>query len=381
MRSLSYTQISLYQSCPLCYKLQYIDGLKPKDKWYFSFGTTMHACVEHFFKVKVPPPPSLDELLQFYENSWLSEGYESAEEESRYRAYGGEILTKFHQIHSADFRMPFVVESMFNIGVDRVRLIGYIDRIDKLDSGGLSIIDYKTDKQPFTIDALEASLQLTLYQLAAEQTWQLPVERFTLYHLRSNTPCTCGPRGEAQLNEAKQLILKVAGGIAEGKFPAVENQYCPCDFPEYCPYYRQKYVEIVAEPDQTDILQGMAVDDAVERFVSLQSQVKELQIQLDEIKQMVIDFCQAEGLNRVYGREHAITCKLVERVGFGEDEVRALLEPEGLWQGVLSLDQSKLKQLITDEAVAKDIKNRLEILKQVISIYPRLSVRRLIEED
>jgi len=76
MNPLSYTQISIYQSCPLLYKLQYIDGLKPKDKWYFSFGSTLHLCAEYFFKVRVPPPPSLDELLQYYDKNWLSEGYE-----------------------------------------------------------------------------------------------------------------------------------------------------------------------------------------------------------------------------------------------------------------------------------------------------------------
>ena len=85
MRPLSYTQISQYQSCPLCYKLQYIDGLKPKDKWYFSFGLTMHTCAEHLFKVNVPPPPSLEELLEFYERNWLGVGYESAEEEAKYK--------------------------------------------------------------------------------------------------------------------------------------------------------------------------------------------------------------------------------------------------------------------------------------------------------
>ena len=138
---------------------------------------------------------------------------------------------------------------------------------------------------------------------------------------------------------------------------------------------------VVAEPKLTDILQGMTVDDTVERFVSLQSQVKELQLQLDEVKQMIIDFCQAEGLNRVYGREQAITYKLVEKVGFSEDEVRALLEPEGLWHRVLSLDQAKLKQLVTDEAVAKNIKNKLEALRQVISTHPQLWVKRRIEEE
>ncbi len=378
MNPLSYTQISLYQSCPLLYKLQYIDGLKPKDKWQFSFGTTMHLCTEYFFKVRVPPPPSLDELLQFYEKNWLSEGYESEEEEAKYRVYGREILSKFWGIHSANFRMPVAVERMFYIDIEGVKLRGYIDRVDKLDSGGLSIIDYKTNQELFTQDDLENNLQLTLYQLAAEQTWHLPVDRLTLYHLRSNTPCSCQPRDKKQLNEARRLVLEVAENIAEKKFPAIENQYCPCDFPEHCPYYRQK---IVPEPRETDILRGIAVDETVEKYVSLQGQIKELQLQFEQIKQMIIDFCQAEGLNRVYGREHAITYKLVERTGFSEDEVRTLLEPEGLWNRVLSLDQSNLNQLITDEEVAKDIRDKLEALRQIISSSPRLWVRRLIEEE
>ncbi len=377
MRPLSYTQISLYQSCPLQYKLQYIDGLKPKDKWYFSFGSTLHLCAQYFFKVRVPPPPSLEELLQFYGKNWISEGYESVEEEANYKTYGGEILAKFWEIHSADFKIPVAVERIFYIDIEGVKLRGYLDRVDKLDSGRLAIVDYKSNQGLFTQDDLEKNLQLTLYQLAAEQTWHLPVERLTLYHLRSNTPCSCAARDEGRLAEARQLVLKVAKSITEERFSATENQYCPCDFAEHCPYYRQR-----VEPlEETDILRGMAVDEAVEHYVSLQGQIKELALQFEEIKQMIISFCQAEGLNRVYGREHAVTYKLVEKTGFSEDEVRALLEPEELWHRVLSLDQSRLKQLITDEAITKDIRHKLEALRQVISSSPRLWVRRLIEEE
>lgn len=377
MRPLSYTQISLYQSCPLCYKLRYIDGLKPKDKWYFSFGSTLHLCAQYFFKARVPPPPSLEELLQFYGKNWISDGYESAEEEANYKTYGGEILAKFWEIHSADFMIPVAVERMFYIDIEGVKLRGFLDRVDKLESGGLSIVDYKSNQGLFTQDDLKKNLQLTLYQLAAEQTWHLPVERLTLYHLRSNTPCSCAARDEVQLEEARQLVLKVAKSITEERFPAIENQYCPCDFAEHCPYYRQEIMPL----EKTDILQGRAMDEVVEQYASLQGQIKELALQLEEIKQMIISFCQAEGLNRVYGREHAITYKSVDKAGFSEDEVRALLEPEGLWHRVLSLDQSRLKQLITDEAVAKNVRDKLEALRQVISASPRLWVRRLIEEE
>ena len=140
---------------------------------------------------------------------------------------------------------------------------------------------------------------------------------------------------------------------------------------------------MAAKPElaQQGLLPGLVAAEAVEDYVSLQAQVKELETQLEEIKQTIIDFCQAEGLNRVFGREYAITCRLVEKAGFSEDEVRVLLEPEGLWDRVLSFDQSKLKQLVTDEGVAEDIREKLKALRQVISSSPRLWVRRLIEEE
>ena len=57
------------------------------------------------------------------------------------------------------------------------------------------------------------------------------------------------------------------------------------------------------------------------------------------------------------------------------------MKSEGLWQRVLSLDQSRLKQLITDEAVAENIRHKVEALRRVVSSSPRLWVRKRIEEE
>ncbi|OGO42733.1 MAG: hypothetical protein A2Z05_06925 [Chloroflexi bacterium RBG_16_60_22] len=375
MRPLSFTQISLYQSCPLCYKLQYLDGLKSKDRWYFSFGTTMHRCVERFFRVNTPPPPSLEEMLRYYERAWIATAYESPEEEARFKDYGREILTRFWEIHTADFRLPVALERSFYLDIDGTKLRGFIDRVDKLDSGGLAIIDYKTNKELFTADYLEDDLQLTIYQMAAEQTWKLPVEQLTLYHLRSNTACSCPPRDVARIERARQLVRDVAGDIAAGKFPATENAYCPCDFPEHCPYYRHQYLIEAPPTARQELLPGIAAGEAIERYAGLQAQIKDLQMQLDEVKEKIIAYCQAEDLNRLYGSEHEVTYKLVERTGFTEEDVRALLEPLGLWEKVLGFDQQRLKQLLADAAVAEDIKKKLESLRRVTSTFPQLWVK------
>ncbi len=341
----------------------------------------MHDCVERFFRVNTPPPPSLEELLEYYEQKWLSGGYESPEQEAGYREYGREILTRFWEIHHEDFRLPVALERGFTIDVEGIKLRGFIDRVDKLDSGGLSVIDYKTNKELFTADYLAGDLQLTIYQMAAEQTWTLPVEKLTLYHLRSNTACCCPPRDRVQIEQARSLILDVAENIARGNFPATENQFCPCDFAEHCPYYRHQYVAAAPEAPRQDILPGIAAIDAAERYATLQAQIKELQAQLEETRQSIIDYCQKEGLNRVFGNTCAITYKITERTGFSEEEVKAILEPEGLWEKVLGYDPALLKQLLADETISTEIRSRLEALRRVTSSYPQLLIKRQSGEE
>ena len=136
MRPLSYSQISTYESCPLSYKLQYIDRLEPKAKWYFSFGDTLHKCAEYFFKAKLPSYPSLEELLSFYDDNWKSEGWESIEDETSQMAHGEQILRDFWDINSRDFKVPLATEKMFIVDIEGVKLRGYIDRLNKLATGG-----------------------------------------------------------------------------------------------------------------------------------------------------------------------------------------------------------------------------------------------------
>jgi putative RecB family exonuclease len=174
-------------------------------------------------------------------------------------------------------------------------------------------------------------------------------------------------------------VLDTAECIAQEKFEPQENQYCPCDFPEYCPLYRHKY----APPQETESKAELEIPikDIVERYVLTQLRIKELEVELKEMRDCIFGFCESQGLRRVYGDKHAITYRLIHRMGFNEDEVRALLEPEGLWQKVISFDDKKLKELMETEALAVNLLKKLEKMKQINKSYPQLFVKKLTEEE
>ena len=380
MRPLSYSQISTYQSCPLSYKLQYVDGLKPKAKWYFSFGDTLHKCAEYFYGAKLPTYPTLEELLRFYEDNWNSEGWGSAEDEARQKVHGEQILRDFWNIHSHDFKVPLATERMFVVDVAGVKLRGYIDRIDKLSAGGIAIVDYKSNQELFIKGYVENFFQLTLYQLACEQMWDMPVQLLTLYHLRSNTPISCGPRSRQQLDTASRLVASVAENIIAGKFPAVENQYCPCDFPEYCPYYKHKYGEVIPDHKRPEQLRNIDIAEVIERYAAIQDAQKTIEKEFNELKELIIQYCQVEGINRVFGPQHSITYKQVGRTGYDEEKVKSILEPAGLWSEVLKFDTTKLAAILESADVPAEIKERITSLAKVVSIFPRLWLKGLKED-
>jgi len=183
------------------------------------------------------PPPSLHQLLQFFEKNWIPSGYQTEDEEAYFKSLGREILTNFWERNFYDYQVPLAVERMFSIDIGGVNLRGFIDRIDNISTDGIAIVDYKTNKDTFSQEYMKNDLQLTLYQLAAEKIWQLPVLKLTLYHMRSNTPYSCAPRSAKGIEQAQMLVLDTAENITRSVFNATLNEYCPCDFSHYCPYY------------------------------------------------------------------------------------------------------------------------------------------------
>ena len=113
---------------------------------------------------------------------------------------------------------------------------GSIDRIDRLPSGGIEVIDYKTGRVS-SQKGVDESLQLSIYALACRDALGLGTpERVTLYFTESATRLST-TRTDEQLDAARDDILARTARIRSGDFAATPSQdTCRwCDFAAMCP--------------------------------------------------------------------------------------------------------------------------------------------------
>jgi len=153
---------------------------------------------------------------------------------------------------------PAAFEGAFGIGDipaleiiardEKVRLRGFIDRVDRNEQGELRIVDYKTGSSHLAQSDLinGRRLQLPLYALGAQHVLGLgdPVEgiywailaaragslRLSRFRYEDQEAEYHGPQGA--IDVAKAHVARIVSGVRAGEFPPVPpNDGCPA----YCP--------------------------------------------------------------------------------------------------------------------------------------------------
>lgn len=232
---LSFSQISTYLECPYRYYLSYIVKLPGVAKPYFSFGHSVHAALEKFHKPRLLPETyTLSDLLEWFESSWVSDGFKDPQSEAKAKDEGKSLLVGYFERNKDKPQFSVEVEKKFTLEINSVVVSGVIDRVDRLPSGNLHLVDYKTGN--FIPQELEQKdkLQLSIYTLAATKLFKGEVEKATYMFLRSGTELTFAPDSE-QLATTIYTIEKVSKDIGSGFFPKCKNKFCPwCDFYSFC---------------------------------------------------------------------------------------------------------------------------------------------------
>ena len=130
------------------------------------------------------------------------------------------------------FERPFA----FRIGPHHLR--GRVDRVDRL--GGATgeeyeLIDYKTSR-PKTVAQLKDDIQLSLYALAAHESWGLEASKQAYYYVLDDLKVPV-LRDETDAERVKDTVLAVGEGILGQRFePTPSHAACSiCDYRIVCP--------------------------------------------------------------------------------------------------------------------------------------------------
>ena len=248
----SFTQLKAYETCPYQYRYAHVLKVPVWGRHTFSFGQSMHLTLERFFtrlkekksarqgslfaegQPSAAAEPTLEELLQIYESSWIDEWYESKDQAQEYFNLGRDILKEFFKQHEDAWPDTKFLEKGFNLKIGSYTLKGKVDRVDARGDG-VEIIDYKTGSVPKNEDVDKD--QLFIYQLAAENIWQEKPVALTFYYLGENKPISF--LGTAHDLEAlKKKIISTIEEIRKSEFKAKPSpQTCRhCDFKKICPF-------------------------------------------------------------------------------------------------------------------------------------------------
>ena len=390
MRPLSHTAISTYLECSLKYKFNYIDKLPKIPRPYFSFGKSVHQALEYLYRVKIPPPPTLEEVLQYYRENWISEGYASGEEETRYFQEGKRILTEFYQRHIDDnFRPPLFAEYLFNLELSGIKLTGYIDRIDKLSDGSLAIIDYKTGSA-FDLKRVENDPQLTLYQMAVTANIGLPVSQLSLYHLPSLTDFRVGPRHPDQIANLQATIRQVYQGIQQERFAPSPGNHCQwCDFQKVCPIFAYQYASPQERSDGQ--LTDTRIKEIVDNYGKTYSRIKELKKELENLRETILKYVQKKNFWRLSGKVYelkissrgnwAVPAKSKSEKERITEIIKDILVAANEYEKILTPDFWVLSKKILDNELSPETIQKLKKVMEWQEIYTLRASERSKEDE
>ncbi len=251
----SFTQIKIYDLCPLRYKLIYIDKLPTKGNAKQSFGQSLHKTLEIFIKRIIDKKthqqinlfqqnnineqnilPSKEELYKIFEQYWIDEWYTDKQEQEKYKQQGKNILSEFYEkIKQQDINKFYKVEQNFKIKIQDYIIKGRIDRIDKDGNNLLYIIDYKTREKKKSLTTYD-KFQLILYKLAIEQLLKQEIKKLSYYYLQDNQEIDIKIK-EKDIEKFMDWVLTCIQNILSQNYKAKPGSHCKyCEFKYICKY-------------------------------------------------------------------------------------------------------------------------------------------------
>ncbi|MBI4032378.1 ATP-dependent helicase [Candidatus Berkelbacteria bacterium] len=222
---LSPAMIECYQRDPYDFYWKYVLKAPQPPSRHLVYGNAIHSAIEAYYRARLDGrTPTLDEVLRRYAEAWVSEGFESEQDENRQFEHGQQTLSTVVDRLAAG-PTPTAVEQTFKLQLPGVVLNG---RMDALFGEQREIRDFKTSAVESQKDAdkkAAENIPIRIYALAYQRKFGTLPTRVVLDFVEANLTAEIQP-DQAMMDSTLTLIQETVAAIKAGNFtPNPDNRF------------------------------------------------------------------------------------------------------------------------------------------------------------
>lgn len=245
---LSVSKAKTFDHCRRQYYYQYVLKLPKEQHEYNAAGSLVHLVLETFFKRWIADKFK-GEMKPLLQDSWSSstdsEEYRNA---LRFNVVGlakEYVISYFKHYIDVEFKeatVPLECEPRFKLPIDvsptlGIEVIGFIDRIDKVNSNTIRVLDYKTTNKVQYLDFFQLGIYIAACLAGPYKGYNFEAAYILLKH---GNKLKTMPDPMTGYLEAIDKMVKIALEIEQTssdnyEWPPNETPLCGwCDFRQRC---------------------------------------------------------------------------------------------------------------------------------------------------
>lgn len=374
----SHSQLSMYEECPLKYKLCYRDKIKRDTEGVEGFlGTMVHETLKKCYDAaRLTRLDSLDELLAYYDNIWQQNWHDLIVitkkdiTQEHYKALGRKIIQTYYQRYTPfDADTTIQTEMRLSFALDnenKYKLSGYIDRLACTRDGVYQIHDYKTSSHLPSQEQVDSDRQLGLYHIGVQKRWPDIRNIKLVWHYLAFDRELVSSRSEEAIARLVGGTTKLIDEIELAKeFPPKESGYCEwCEYPDLCPLRKHFYTVEVLPANEYLNEPGVLL---VNKYAELREMARATGEAIEKVREAIIEYARREQVTLMRGSGHKVRVKFDRQLKFpGKNEAERqelddVIVKIGKWPEVSQLDTTALTRIVEEGSWDRELLD--EVLK------------------
>ena len=366
----SFSQLQTYKQCPLKYRFEKIDNIKPdipSESLHLILGSCVHSTLEELYKkVSDLVTPEKSESLSLFKELWDKEidratklfwrnPFDKPTLDIFYNR-GTEYINYYYDTYSP-FDQAITMKTEMNIAFEMQEWLSFRGKIDRLDINDKTIIinDYKTSKSLPKDGNNTIEDQITLYSIGVKNDYGKQIDKMigkVIYlHLQREHEREITDEKIAEIKgkylaimeevEQKKALYKWGN---EDAFPPTPGYACDnCLLKQLCPIYKHQYM--TDEKVSVGTMWEMTIKHLIEEFTTTNEMYKQLESEKDMLGSTLVEYAKEKWCKKLYGETKKLAITQKTTYSILKETIEILwkkLTEKGILDDVMAIDYNKL---------------------------------------